>query len=96
MPPRFNPLFEEGFLILEVVLLAKESSHVAVVVFERANWDALHAHPANTELSFLEGLLQALRFTSLSYHLLWLPAALDIRVVHRDCCVFLLSLLSTI
>jgi hypothetical protein len=37
MPPCFNPLFEEGFLIPEVVLLAEESSHTAVVVFKRAN-----------------------------------------------------------
>ena len=96
MPPRFNILFEEGFLILEVVLLAEESSHTAIVVFERANRGTLHVHPANAEPLLLEGLLQALGFTGLSHHFLGLPTALDIRVVHRDYCVFLLSLLSPI
>jgi len=96
MPPGFNLLFEKGFLISEVVLLAKESSHTAIIVFERANRDALYAHPTNAEPSLLESLLQAFGFPSLCCHLLGLPAALNIRVVHRDDCVFLLSLLSLI
>ena len=96
MPPCFNLLFEEGFLILEVILLAEESSHIAIIVFERANGGTLHAHPVNTEPSLLESLLQALGFPGLSRHFLGLPTALDIRVVHRDDCVFLFSLLSPI
>ncbi len=96
MPPHFNPLFEEGFLIPEVVLLAEESSHTAVVVFKRANWGALHTQPVNAKPVFLEGLLQALGFPSLSHHFLGLPVALGLRVIHRDNCIFLLSLLSPI
>jgi len=96
MPPGFNLLFEEGFLISEVVLLAEELSHTAIIVFERANGGALYAHPMNTEPLLLESLLQAFGFPGLCCHLLGLPVALNIRVVNRDDCVFLLSLLSPI
>ena len=96
VPPGFNSLFEQRFLIFEVVLLAEEPGHTAAIIFERANWGALHVQPANAKPLLLEGLLQALGFTSLSCHFLRLPAALNIWVVHRYCCVFLLSLLSPI
>ncbi len=66
VPPRFNCLFKQGFLISEVVLLAEELSHTAIIVFKRANQGTLYAHPVNAEPSLLEGLLQALGFTSLS------------------------------
>jgi hypothetical protein len=96
VPPGFNSLFEQRFLISEVVLLAEEPGHTAVIIFERANRGALHVQPANAEPSLLKGLLQALSFISLSCHFLRLPAALDIWVIHRYCRVFLLSLLSPI
>jgi hypothetical protein len=96
VPPRFNCLFEQGFLISEVVLLAEELSHTAIVIFERANQGTLHMHAVNAEPSLLEGLLQALGFTSLSCHFLRLPMVLNIWVVYGYCCVFLLSLLSPI
>jgi hypothetical protein len=82
VPPHFNCLFEQGFLISEVVLLAEELSHTAIVIFERANRGTLHVHAANAEPSLLKGQLQALCFTSLSCHFLRLPVALDIWVVH--------------
>jgi len=66
VPPHFNCLFKQRFLILEVILLAEEPSHTAIIVFKRANWGALHVHPTNTKPSLLEGLLQALGLTSLS------------------------------
>jgi len=66
VPPRFNCLFKQRFLISEVVLLAEELSHTAIIVFKRANQGALHMHPTNAEPLLLEGLLQALSLTSLS------------------------------
>ncbi len=94
--PRFEFLFEERLLESEVVLLAKESSHAAVIIFEWANQGAFHAHPTNIKSTFLKGLLQTLCLTSLSCHFLGLPTVLDVMIVHGYHCILLLSLFSPI
>ena len=65
--PRFEFLFEERLLESEVVLLAEELSHAAVIIFEWANRGAFHTHPANVESVFLEGLLQTLCLTGVMF-----------------------------
>jgi hypothetical protein len=91
--PCFEFLFEERFLKSEVVLLAEELSHAAVIVFKGANQGAFCVHPANIfESTFLEGLLQTLRLTGLGCHFLGLSVVLDTRIVHGYYCILLLSL----
>jgi len=94
--PRFEFLFEERLLESEVVLLAEESSHAAVIIFEWANWGAFHVHPTNVESTFLKGLLQTLCLTSLSCHFLGLSVVFNITIVHGYYCILLLSLFSPI
>ena len=91
--PCFEFLFEERFLKSEVILLAEESSHAAVVVFKGANWGAFCVHPANVFGSaFLKGLLQTLCLTGLGCHFLGLSMVLNTRIVHGYYCILLLSL----
>jgi len=91
--PCFEFLFEERFLKSEVILLAKESSHAAVVVFKGANQGAFCAHPANVfKSTFLEGLLQTLCLTGLGCYFLGLSVVLNTRIVHGYYCILLLSL----
>ncbi len=94
--PHFEFLFKERLLESEVVLLAEESSHAAVIVFEWANQGAFHAHPTNVESAFLKGLLQTLCLTGLSCHFLGLPVVLNVTIVHRYYYILLLSLFSPI
>ena len=54
-----NVLFEEGYLVSEVILLAEEPSHATIIILKRADWGALRTHPANVEPVLLEHLLQA-------------------------------------
>ena len=87
-----NVLFEEGYLVLEIVLLAEEPSHATVIILKQADWGALHAHPVNIKPPLLERLLQALWHTCLGCHFLWFPTALDTGIIHGDYSVLLLSL----
>ena len=59
MIARANVLFEEGYLVSEVILLAEELSHATIVILKWADWEALRTHPANVEPALLECLLQA-------------------------------------
>jgi hypothetical protein len=91
--PCFEFLFKERFLESEVVLLAEELSHAAVIVFKGANQGAFCVHPMNVfESAFLEGLLQTLCLTGLSYHFLGLSMVLNTRIIHGYYCILLLSL----
>ena len=91
--PCFEFLFEERFLKSEVILLAEELSHAAVIVFKGANRGAFCAHPANVfKSTFLEGLLQTLCLAGLGWHFLGLSVKLNTRIVHGDYCILLLSL----
>ena len=96
MTARANVLFEEGYLVLEIVLLAEELSHATVVILKWADWGALRVHPANVEPVLLKCLLQALWHACLGCHFLCFPAALNSGVVHWNYCVLLFSLFPSI
>jgi hypothetical protein len=96
MTARANVLFEEGYLVLEIVLLAEEPSHATVVILKRADWGALRAHPANVEPALLERLLQAFCLACLGRHFLYFPAALNSRIIHGNYCVLSWFLFPTI
>jgi hypothetical protein len=59
MPPLLDFLLKEGFLQLEVILLAQKSCHATVSIFERANGTAFCTHASNVEAVFLQHLLEA-------------------------------------
>ena len=96
MPSRIEGLLKEGSLMLKVILFAEETSHAAAFIFNWANRGALGLHPSNIEATLLKCLLQPLGFTIFESQFLGQPLILWLRVVHRDCGVFLFPLLSTV
>jgi len=59
MITRMNVLFEEGYLVSEIILLTEELSHATIIILKWADWGALRMHPANVEPVLLKHLLQA-------------------------------------
>jgi len=86
-----NFLLKEQYLVLEIILLAKELSYATIAVFKWADWGALHMHPANVEPMLLKRLLQALWLACIGRHFLGFPAALNGRIVYGNHCVLHLS-----
>ena len=96
MPLRFNLVLEEGVLKLKIVLLAEKPCHAARFTLERADRPTFGPHALHIESAFLQGLLEALCLAVLGCHLLCLAAELGTQVIHRNYCVFLLSLTTPI
>ncbi len=96
MPLHFNLVLEEGVLKLKIILLAEKLCHAARFTLERADRPAFGLHPPHIKSAFLQGLLKAFCLTILGYHLLCFAAELRAWVIHRNYCVFLLSLTTPI
>jgi len=52
-----NLLFKKRFLQVEIILLAEDLCHATVIVFERADRQALCQHPMDIESALLKCLL---------------------------------------
>ena len=89
-------LFKEGFLQTKVVLFAEKTSHATIGIFDATDRGALRAHPFNVEPSLFERLFETLRLTCCSCHFLGLAAELSTGIIHRNHCVFLFPLPSSI
>jgi hypothetical protein len=96
MSSPFNLLLKEGFLQLEVILLAQKSCHAIVIILKRANGTAFCTHASNVEATFHQCLLEAFCRTSLGGHFLCLATKLGIWIIYRNDSISLLSLCTPI
>jgi len=90
--PGFDFLFQERFLLAEVVLLAEKAGHATFLILEVTNWGAFCRHPSNIESMFLQDLLEAFCLASVCCHFLWLPTKVSMHVIHWNDCILLFSL----
>ena len=96
MPPLFNFPLEEGFLQLEVILLAQKSCHATASILKRANGSAFCMHALHVEATFLKRLSEAFCCTSLGGHALCLAAELRAWIIQRNHSILLFSLFAPI
>jgi len=90
--PGFDFLFQERFLLAEVVLLAEKAGHATFLILKATNWGAFCRHPSNIESAFLQDLLEAFCLASVCCHFLWLPTKVSTRIIHWNYCILLFSL----
>ena len=70
MTPGLNLLFQERYLVAEVILLAEEAGHATIVILKGTNWGTFGQHPCSVESAFLQDLFEAFHLTSPCCHFL--------------------------
>ena len=96
MPPLLDFLLKEGFLQLEVILLAQKSCHATASILKRANGSAFCTHALHVEAVFLECLSEAFCLASLSGHALCLAAELGAQIIQQNHSILLFSLFAPV
>lgn len=96
MAMSFNECLKHGGLVLEIILLAEETSKATILIVDQAHGCAFSTELVDIETSFFENVLRTLWSTIWKCHFLWLAAVFCDGVCLWNYGITLVSLFPTI